>query len=208
MDKSSQAVSVFDKRAHDYQLKYMDVGTYHDTLDVLLAVLTKNSRILEPACGPGNITRYLLGKRPDLKIFGSDLSPNMVAIAKTNNPEAAFGLMDMRDTCKIDEKYDAVICGFGLPYLSKEEAIAFIHGLPGVLNPGGLVYLSTMEGNYANSRLQQSSDGKDEIFIHYHETGYLTKALADAGFEITLQKKQAFPLNTDTDLILIARHAG
>jgi cyclopropane fatty-acyl-phospholipid synthase-like methyltransferase len=205
MDKSSQAIAVFNKRANDYQSRYMDVASYHDTLDVFCDMLQPDARVLELACGPGNMTRYMLDKRPDLKIFGSDLAPNMISLAKTNNPEADFSVADMREINQISEKFNGLICGFGLPYLPKEEALAFIAHLPKVLFSNALVYLSTMEGDYKTSRIQKSSDGLDEIFIHFHEAGYLTAALETAGFEILLKKSQEFPGNNDTDLILIAK---
>jgi ubiquinone/menaquinone biosynthesis C-methylase UbiE len=205
MDKSNQAIAVFDKRAADYQSRYMDVSNYRDTLDIFCNALTPNAHVLELACGPGNMTRHLLDKRPDFKICGSDLAPNMVALAKTNNPEADFTVADMRKINQIREKFNGLICGFGLPYLSKEETLTFIAELQKVLCDNALVYLATMEGDYKSSRIQKSSDGADEIFIHYHQAGYLVDALENGGFEIVLKKSQAFPGNNDTDLILIAK---
>ena len=205
MDKSNQAIAVFDKRATDYQSRYMDVSNYHDTLDALCEALQPDARVLELACGPGNMTRYVLDKRPDLKISGSDLAPNMVALAKINNPEADFCVMDMREIHQLDEKYDCIICGFGLPYLSKVETLALLSRMQTVLHPGAMVYLATMEGDYETSRVQKSSDGVDAIFIHYHQADYLIDTLETAGFEIIAKKSQAFPQNNDTDLILIAK---
>jgi len=206
MDKSEKAVSVFDKRAQDYQSRFMDVSHYGDTLDRFSAKLQPNATILELACGPGNVTRYLLDKRPDLKITGTDLSPNMLALARKNNPEAHFRLLDIRAIGKMEQSFDGVVCGFGLPYLSKTEAFDFIGKLSKILNPKGMVYLSTMEGDYQTSALQKSSDGQDEIFIHYHQTDYLVDALERAGMQIFTKKTQIYEPKPDTtDLILIAQ---
>jgi ubiquinone/menaquinone biosynthesis C-methylase UbiE len=205
MDQSKHAVNVFDRRAADYAARYMDVSLYHDTLNAFCDALKPNAKILEVACGPGNITRYLRDRRDDLQITGTDLSPNMVALAKQNNPDAEFFLLDMRDIGQL-AGFDAVLCGFGLPYLSKDDAIAFIGQFPRVLKPDGWVYLSTMEGRYDQSKLQKSSDGKDEIFIHLHEAEYLVTALESAGFSIIDQRRQHFPDGQNTiDLILIAK---
>ncbi len=205
MDKSKQAVAVFNRRASEYAARYMDISLYHDTLDAFCDSLKTGASLLELACGPGNITRYLLDKRPDLNISATDLAPNMVAIASDTNPEADVFLLDMRFIGADIGAFDAVVCGFGLPYLSREEAIAMIARLQTFLNPGGMIYLSTMEGRYETSALQKSSDGADEIFIHFHEAGYLAGTLESAGFEINLLKRQDFPDQNNIDLIIIAR---
>ena len=41
-----------------------------------------NSKIWEIGCGPGNITKYILSKLPDLNIFGIDIAPNRIELAK------------------------------------------------------------------------------------------------------------------------------
>lgn len=209
MDKSRMAVDVFDRRAQLYQEKYMDVGLYHDTFDFFCDHITRdNAEVLEIACGPGNITRYLLTKRPDLKIFGIDLAPNMIELAKKNNPQAEFQVMDCRDIGRLHKSYDAIMCGFALPYLTKEEAVKLIRDASGLLHPGGVLYISTMEDDYSRSRLMRSSSGEDEVFIHYHQADYLTQALAESGFTILDLQRKVYPAHdgtTTTDLVIVAR---
>ncbi len=207
MDKTRMAVDAFDRRAELYQEKYMDVSLYHDTFDFFCDHVTRpNARILEIACGPGNITRYLLTKRPDFRILGIDLAPNMIELAKKNNPEAEFQLMDCRNIGRLGKTYDAILCGFALPYLTKEEAIQLIRDASGLLGPGGMVYISTMEDEYSRSRLMRSSSGEDEIFIHYHQADYLTRALEENGFTILDVQRKVYPGHdgtTTTDLVIV-----
>ncbi|NQX43266.1 class I SAM-dependent methyltransferase [Pedobacter steynii] len=97
-DKTKNAVAVFNKRANEYQDKFMDTQLYHESFDLFCEHITKeNADILELACGPGNIIKYLLKKRPDFNILGIDLSLNMIDLAKANNPTATFELMDCRN---------------------------------------------------------------------------------------------------------------
>lgn len=207
MDKTKIAVEVFNKNASLYQDKFMDVDLYGDTFDFFCNHITKeNPDILELACGPGNITNYLLKKRPDLKILGTDLAPNMIALAKINNPKAEFQLMDCRDIGMIDKKQDAIMCGFCLPYLSKEEAIKLIHDASKLLKPKGILYLSTMEDDYNKSGFKKGSTG-EEIYMHYHQADYLTNALKENHFKIINLQRKNYPAadgTTITDLILIA----
>jgi ubiquinone/menaquinone biosynthesis C-methylase UbiE len=208
MDKSKIAVDIFNKHAKGYQDKFMDVNLYGDTFDFFCNTIKKeNAEILELACGPGNITKYLLGKRPDFKILGTDLAPNMIDLAKINNPTAEFQLMDCRDLGKIDKNYDAIMCGFCLPYLSKEETLKLICDASKIFNPEGIIYISTMEDDYSKSAFKKGSQG-DEIFMHYYESDFLTNALEDNDFKI-LSSERIDSIMTDgtkvTDLVLIAR---
>lgn len=208
MDKNKQAIDVFNKLAKVYQDKFMDVSLYHDSFDVFCSHIKKEKpSVLELACGPGNITQYLLKKRPDLTILGTDLAPNMIELAKINNPQASFQLLDSRAITTLNKKYDAIMCGFCLPYLSKEEAIQLIADAAKILTSDGVIYISTMEDDYSKSDYKKGSSG-DELFMHFHEGDYLTDALRANGFKHIDIKRQNYP-TTDgskvTDLIIIAQ---
>lgn len=208
MDKTQIAVSVFDKYADMYQNKFMNVDLYGDALDVFCDNLSATqSNILELACGPGNITKYILNKRPGLQLLGTDLSPNMIALARKNNPTAKFQILDSRQLLSLEQKFDGVICGFLFPYLSKDEVLQLIIDISLVLNKQGLIYISTMEDDYHKSGFEKGSAG-DEIFMHYHEEKYLRVCLEKNNFElISLHRKQYTPEGKApvTDLIMIAK---
>ena len=111
MDKYQITVGTFDKLAQKYQDKYMHMDFYHDTYDTFCDFVTRqNANIFEIGCGPGNITRYLLNKRPDFNILATDISPKMVTFAKNNNPEAECFVLDSREINKV--KYGIAIKPF------------------------------------------------------------------------------------------------
>jgi ubiquinone/menaquinone biosynthesis C-methylase UbiE len=209
VDKNEMAIIVFDKCAVEYQEKYMDVDLYKQTLNLFCdSIKKKEPHILELACGPGNITQYLLQQKPQFKIVGIDLAPNMVKLARLNNASAEFKVMDCRGISVIDEKFDGIMCGFCLPYLSKEEAVKLIADASQLLKKEGVIYLSTMEGSYSESGLQKSSSGKYELYMYFHEDGYLLNALSENGFKIINIQHQDYPASDKTkvvDLIIIAR---
>lgn len=210
MDKNKLAIALFDKHAKSYQDKYMNVDLYRDSLDLFCETTAiEGASILELACGPGNVTRYLLNKRPDFKILGTDLAPNMLELARKNNPEAEFLLMDCRDIARIEKQYDGIMCGFCLPYLSKDEATALIAAASVLLKNKGVFYISTMEDDYEKSGWQgPSSGGPDQLFLYYHQADYLSEALLDNGFSILDEQRITYPGTGDaitTDLILLAQ---
>ena len=207
-DKTIEAVAVFNKLATLYAQKYMDVSGYSESLEKLGELLNASEgTVLELGCGPGNITRFMLDRFPHLKITAIDLAPDMIVIAKSLNPEATFEVMDCREINKIDSKFDAILCGFCLPYLSRLEAIQLISDSAVKLNTAGLIYISTMEDHNSKSGYVSGSTG-DQLFMNYHECSYLTEALRNENFEVVYEKHlplAADPENITKDLILIAK---
>jgi SAM-dependent methyltransferase len=208
MNKYQVTVNTFNKLADKYQDKYMHMDFYHDTYDKFCQYLTKpNAEIFEIACGPGNITQYILKKRSDYKVFGIDLAPNMVELARNNNPTADFEVMDSRNIEQVEREFDAILCGFCLPYLSKDDAAKLIKDSAKLLRTDGLIYISTMEDDYDKSGYQTSSSG-DKAYIFYHQANYLIEKLEVTGFEIVDVQRKEFPAELGaaaTDLFIIAK---
>lgn len=207
MDSYKITIDTFNKQAVRYQEKYMHLDLYNDTYDTFCNLIDKpDAHILELACGPGNITKYLLAKRADFKIFATDMAPNMLELAKANNPGIEVGLMDCRNIT-IDRTYDGIMCGFLLPYLSKEDVAKLLSDTYLLLNPGGVIYLSTMEGNYSDSGYHTSSDSKDKAYIYYHQQAYIVEQLLSNGFIVKSFKRKEFPNPAGkytTDIIFIS----
>lgn len=208
MDKTEIAASIFNKLAKEYQDKFMNVDLYGDTFDFFCEKIeVQNANVLEIACGPGNITQYLLKKRPDLKVLGIDLAPNMISLAKVNNPQARFQLMDCRNIASISEQFDAVMCGFCLPYLSKKEMVKLIADTSKLLKDNGILYLSTMEDNYSKSGYEKGSRG-DEVYMHYYLAEDLISVLKKYDLAILSLTRKAYTTANASkvvDLIIIAQ---
>lgn len=147
MDKYLETFQTWNKVAKLYEDKFMDLDLYNETYETFCELLLKkNPSILEIGCGPGNITKYLLDKRPDFEILGTDISPNMIELVKTNCPNAMFEVIDSREIENIKNKFDAIVCGFCLPYLSELDVEKFIIDCENLLNENGKIYLSFVEG--------------------------------------------------------------
>lgn len=210
MDRNDVTFSTYNSAAKNYENKVMGMHLYDDTYDMLCKMIEKkNATIFEIASGPGNVTKYLLSKRPDFKISGSDIAPNMIELAKKNNPTADFQLMDCRDIEDLDRTFDAIVCGFCMPYLSKEECAKLIQDSSKLLNDNGLLHFSTMEDDYDKSGFETTSfSGQDQVYIYYHQADYLTNCLTENRFQIiNIQRKNCPEPDGSffTDMIFIAR---
>jgi SAM-dependent methyltransferase len=182
MDRYKETFDTWNNIASMYQDKYMDMNLYNETYDFICTYIDKpKANILEIGCGPGNMTKYLLSKRPDFGIFGIDIAPNMVKLAKQNNPTAHFEMMDCRQINNLDKKFDGIIGGFCLPYLSRSESRELISHAYDLLNDNGLIYLSFVEGEPDKSEYKVGSGGR--VYFNYHKLGDIKEHLGELRFE-------------------------
>lgn len=199
----------YNSLAEQYQEKFMNWDGYHKTYDTFLKALKpEQTLLLEIGCGPGNVTRYLLDKRPNLKIHGIDIAPNMISLAEKNNPQACYEVMDSRNIDSLKRKYDSVMIGFCTPYINKEDTLKLIKDAGELMNTQGILYLSTMEDDYSKSGIKGSPNHDAKVFIYYHELDYLKQSLVSNGFEVIHEIRQEYKEqegSISTDLFLIAR---
>jgi cyclopropane fatty-acyl-phospholipid synthase-like methyltransferase len=134
----------------------------------------------------------------------------MVDLAREAVPSAQFAVHDLRRLADLQRRFDGIICAFGLPYLLSEEVTAFIGAADDALDPGGVLYLSTMLGNSADSGFQACSTG-DQVFINYHTEDHITRSLEERGFLLVTQSRMASPScasKATIDLIVVAKKAS
>jgi len=208
MDHCVISASAFDKQADLYRKKFMDLTMYDDSYREFCHLLTQDrARVLDAACGPGNVSRYLMAQKPDLDLLGIDLAPRMVELAREAVPSAQFVVHDCRRLLDLQRRFDGIICAFGLPYLLPEEVTAFVGAAGDVLDPGGVLYLSVMLGNSKDSGLQICSTG-DQVYLNYHNEDHITRSLGERGFSVVSQNRMASPSaasKVTTDLIVMAK---
>lgn len=183
MDRYTETFETWNKVASLYQARLMDLDLYDKTYDFICnSIIKKNAEILEIGCGPGNITKYLLSKRPDFNIYGIDIAPNMIELAKKNNPTANFDVMDIRKIGDSARKFDGIVCGFCLPYLSGKDCEKLILEAKNLLNDNGFLYISFVEGIPNKSAFQVGSSG-DRVYFYYHSLDKLKAVLNNNSFE-------------------------
>src|SRR5690348_3209590 len=111
MDHSEISARVFHKLAEKYRDKYMDLTNYDDFYREFCDLLPPGpARVLDAACGPGNASRFLMARRPDLDLLGIDLAPGMVELAQQAVPSARFLVHDCRRLAELKIRFDGIIC--------------------------------------------------------------------------------------------------
>ncbi|MEO7175580.1 MAG: class I SAM-dependent methyltransferase [Saprospiraceae bacterium] len=208
---NNESAETWNKIASLYESKFMDLDLYNVTYDMFCEALrSANCKVLEIGCGPGNIARYLLQQRPELSILGIDLAPNMITLAAKNNPSAEFRAMDCRDISSLEDKYDGIICGFCLPYLSEDEMNKLLANCHDLLSPQGILYLSFVEGDPQDSGYKTGSSG-DRTYFYFYTIEQIKSALLNNGFESIEAIMVNYPRGEDTieeHTILLCRKGG
>ncbi|MCU0360912.1 MAG: class I SAM-dependent methyltransferase [Bacteroidia bacterium] len=209
MDPNQTNINAFNDFAKHYFEKYFNLQQYNTSYDCFCeSITTHGAALLELGCGPGNITRYLFNKRPDFRILASDAAPNMLALAKQNNPEAEFQELDFRKLKSLNRIFHGIVAGFCLPYLNEEDANIMLNDCFDMLHWGGVLYLSTIEGDYARSGIQTGATTGRSVYMYYYQQSQLMAYLANQSIKLLYKQRIPFPMpdgSVNTDLILILK---
>lgn len=209
MNPYETTVRTFDELASQYEEKYLDAALYWPSYDAFAErVDASDAKILDVACGPGNISRYLLRKHPAWRVLGIDLAPQMSELARQNNPTARFQVMDARRVDQIEERFDGIVIGFCLPYLTRADAHQLIVDTRALLEPGGVLSLSFIEGDPAHEGLQTSASGH-QVYQYFHQRDDLIELLREEGLRIESVQCQESPNPGDSptqDVCVIVKH--
>jgi len=208
MESFDISVQRFDEFAVEYAQRFENIESYLDSVGRFCELINSESpRILELGCGPGNVTKTLKARFPESRIIAVDLAPRMIELARTILPEVDFRVMDVRDISAISEAFDAIMCSFCLPFLSKADASKLIADCAARLISGGVLYISTMEGDETRSGFESTSfSGEAEVYFNYHQLADLEVAFVGNGFSLVQAKRQDYAEpdgSSSTDMIFI-----
>lgn len=192
-NKYQETFRTWNKIAQLYEDIFMDLDLYNDTYALFCDSLPKlNPSILEIGCGPGNITKHLTQQLPNSIITATDVSENMVELAKKNNPTVTCKVLDCRNIIEIDQHFDGIMCGFVIPYLSNTDCVKLFTDCYNLLNENGVLYISFVAGDYENSGFISGSTG-DRTYFYYHELETIQSVLKSLGFTIFSIIDVAYP---------------
>lgn len=194
MDTVRHNTEIYNTYTNAYISRFMELSLYKDSFQYLLENLPQKSEVFELGCGPGNVIKYLHSKRPDIKFIGIDLAPAMIEAAKKENPEQKFYVLDIRDIEVIANRFDGIISAFSIPYLLHSDVETLLTNCRKLLKPGGLLYLSCMEGPENSSGKETTSfSGAFVMYISYYTRQHMKELIKKHGFELLEFNTQDYP---------------
>ena len=205
------SVATFSRVADLYAEKYFHLDMYDRYLEQFVKrIEPQGARVVDVACGPGNVSADLAKVRPDLKLIGVDLAEGMVKQARFRVPSAEFLVKDCRHIGELEHVFDASAFAFGLSYLTDDDANRFFSSLNAILADSAILYLSTITGEPSSSGFETSSSG-DRVYIKYRSVGDVVSMVERAGYRVDFWEVISSPANASKptqDLILIAQRVG
>jgi SAM-dependent methyltransferase len=133
--------------------------------------------------GPGFVTAHLhaLGT----PVFGVDLSPRMVALARRAHPELRFHVGSMTSLDLPDETLGGVLALYSIIHVPDDHLSTTFAEFHRVLRPGGHVLLGFQSGD-TDDRLRLSERFGEEIALDYYwrTPDTVADALTEAGLRL------------------------
>ena len=206
-DYNAESVACFDKYAQRYAENFFELRDYDRFYQALIERLPSGPvRMLDLACGPGNVAAFVRQARVDAHILCVDGSAAMLDAAQQRLPGIATQLADCRDLSTISPGFDAAAFCFGLSYFNDEDARQVLAELARLLRVDGSLLLSTISGDPADSGPQLSSSG-DRVHMFYRQPETISAWLNETGFAVLCRDRIASPANASqetVDLLILA----
>ncbi len=126
-----------DWSARQY-LKFLNERTL-PSRDLVSKINVENPRkIIDIGCGPGNSSCVLKNRFPSAKVYGADISENMLENAKNNHPDIEFFKFDANcDFEKLSCDYDIVYSNACIQWIKNQERV--IKNMFSLVKSGGVL---------------------------------------------------------------------
>jgi SAM-dependent methyltransferase len=135
-------------------------------------------------CGPGRITSHLhdLG----LDVFGVDLSPAMVAVARRAHPRLPFEVGSLRALPVRDDALAGAVAWYSVIHTPPERLPDVVGELVRVVRPGGWLVLAFQAGDGEWRKI--AGYGHDvDLEAWWHSPSYVESLLAEAGAPVQVR---------------------
>lgn len=193
-DLKSQTRRTYDTVAASYARMVPDT-LYEAPLDLAMidyfvAQLSTNASILDAGCGAGRMLAHLTALSPSLRLQGVDLSPAMVAQARTTHPGLKIVVGELADLGYPAAEFDGVLAWYSVIHTPPHEIEAVLSELRRVLRPGGVLLAGFQSGTGERSSTRAYGHEVDlRAFLHRVED--VAGAAEALGFRIVARLERA-----------------
>lgn len=176
----------YDALSTDYAARFGDQLAASPPDRAVLALFAELVRadgggpVADVGCGPGRVTTYLDGL--GVEVFGVDLSPRMVALARESYPGLRFDEGSLFDLNLPDGGLRGLMAWYSIIHMPEErlpDAFAEFHR---VLAPGGQLLLAFQVGDEPLF-LERPLGHSVSLDFHRRRPDEISELLVGAGFE-------------------------
>lgn len=184
----SETRSSYDTDAVGYAEKVrglLDAKPYLRASLTLFAELVQGAGggpVADLGCGPGYVSGYLHDAGVD--VFGIDLSPEMIALARRDHPALRFEVGTMTDLDLADDSVVGIVAFWSVIHVPDHAVPGVFEEFRRVLRPQGLLLV----GFHVGDETQHTSEGYTgrpiNVDSHHRRPSTMMGWLRDAGFTI------------------------
>lgn len=160
--------------------RFTDDPSDQKALDAFAELVS--GRVADIGCGPGQTTAYLTDRGVD--VFGVDLSPGMLAVAREHHPDLRFVEGSMIALDIPDGDLGGILSWYSIvniPPATLPDVFAEFHR---VLAPGGHLLLAFRFGDNDVQHYDEGFGHEVSLDFYRHEAGAVAEKLRVAGFEL------------------------
>lgn len=153
---------------------------HRGTLDAFATLVRDSGPVADVGCGTGRITGYLheLG----LDVFGIDLSPGMLAVARREHPDVRFREGSMLDLDLETGSLGGLLAWYSVIHVPEARIPGVFADFHRVLRPGGYLQLGFHVGTETSHKTEGYGHEGISLDVHRRPVDHVCALLTDAGF--------------------------
>jgi ubiquinone/menaquinone biosynthesis C-methylase UbiE len=186
MKDPKDIIDCYDKTAENYADKFInELADKHLDQILLKAFCEQNKdkgKLIDFGCGPGQTTKFLFDNGFQ-NILGTDLSTEMVKVAKRYNPNIKFEQADLLRLNYADKSFGAAIAFYAIVHFDYNQIQRALIEVKRVLSDNGEFLFSFHIGNEIVS-LDRFLDKDVNIKFQFFEVDRIKKIIIEVGFDI------------------------
>ena len=142
-----------------------------------------NGLVADVGCGPGHVTARLHELGVD--VFGIDLSPAMIELARRDHPGLRFEVGSMTEP--LDASLGGLLAWWSLIHVPDDSVPVVFEHFHRALRPDGLLMLGFHVGDESRLKTQGYGGHPMRVHVHLRRPGRVSEWLRVAGFTVEAQ---------------------
>lgn len=180
LSEDEQAVvHAYDRIAAEWADSHSSPTYWKSHLEWFGDKLPAGGRVLEIGSGSGRDAAWFI--RNGFAYAGTDVSPGLLEIARTNMPGADFHLMSPYELPGELGAFDGVWATASLIHVPPKRMTEALKGIRGSLRPGGLVMIALKPGGWPHWMEASGDDGRR--WFHWQPASY-AGLMEECGFVV------------------------
>lgn len=138
--------------------------------------------VADIGCGPGYVTSHL--RHAGLEVFGIDLSPEMIAVAKRDHPDLRFEVGTMTDLDLADHSLAGIVAFWSVIHVPDHAMPKVCEQFHRVLRPGSPLLVGFHVGDQTRHTVEGYTGRPINVDSHHRPPRTVMDWIREAGFRI------------------------